>query len=148
MKRKATGTSGSPKTRTPAKSAMLKAPGAPRRRAKAGPAGTGRADRTDVRALRAMTEAEIAATARSDPDARPLSAARLARLRPLAPIDVRALHARLGLSQAQFAARFGFGLKTVQDWEQHRRKPTGPAHVLLNMIASSPRTVERLARSG
>jgi putative transcriptional regulator len=124
---------------------MLKAPGAPRKRAEAGPGGVRRVDRTDVRALRAMTEAEITAAARSDPDAPPLSVARLARLRPLAAIDVRALRARLGLSQAQFAARFGFGLKTVQDWEQDRRKPTGPARVLLNMIASSPRTVERLA---
>ncbi len=102
-------------------------------------------DRTDLAVLRAMTDEDVEAAARTDPDARPLSARQLARLNPLSDVDVRALRERLGLSQAQFAARFGFELKTVQDWEQRRRKPLGPARVLLNMIARDPRAVERLA---
>jgi putative transcriptional regulator len=104
-----------------------------------------RRDRTDLARLRAMTDEEVEKAARSDTEALPLSARRLARMRPVAEVDVKALRERLDLSQAQFAKRFGFALKTVQDWEQHRRKPVGPARVLLNMIARDPRRVERLA---
>jgi putative transcriptional regulator len=46
---------------------------------------------------------------------------------PPSPDQVRALRARLGLTQAQFARRFGFTLDTVQQYEQGRRRPSGPA---------------------
>jgi putative transcriptional regulator len=95
-----------------------------------------------------MTAAEVETAARNDPDAPPLPGRALARLKPLADVDVKALRAQLDLSQAEFARRFGFALKTVQDWEQHRREPAGPARVLLNMIARDPRRVEKLAGAG
>jgi putative transcriptional regulator len=50
---------------------------------------------------------------------------------PLSPDQVRALRARLGLTQEQFARRFGFTLDTVQQYEQGRRRPSGPASTLL-----------------
>lgn len=53
-------------------------------------------------------------------------------------IDVRALRERLGLTQADFAARFGFGLDTVRNREQRRRRPGGAARTFLRMIEREP----------
>ncbi len=58
-------------------------------------------------------------------------------------IDVKAVRKRLGLSQAAFAARFGFSVGTLRDWEQKRRRPDGPARVLLTVIDREPEAVER-----
>ena len=58
--------------------------------------------------------------------------------------DVSAIRKTLGLSQADFAARFGLNLRTVQDWEQGRVTPDQPARVLLEVIAKSPRTVAKV----
>jgi len=57
--------------------------------------------------------------------------------------QVRALRARLGLSQAQFARRFGFTLDTIQQYEQGRRSPSGPATTLLRVIEADPDAVVR-----
>jgi putative transcriptional regulator len=57
--------------------------------------------------------------------------------------DVRALRERLGLSQEAFAERFHLSLRTIQDWEQRRRVPEGPARVLLQVIERDPQAVER-----
>ncbi len=58
-------------------------------------------------------------------------------------VDVTALRRRLGLTQEHFAARYGFKLATVRDWEQGRRRPGGPARVLLSVIDREPEAVER-----
>ena len=58
-------------------------------------------------------------------------------------IDVKAVRKRLGLSQVAFAARFGFSVGTLRDWEQKRRRPEGPARVLLTVIDREPEAVER-----
>ncbi len=58
-------------------------------------------------------------------------------------VDVRAIRRRLGLSQARFAARFGFTLDAVQNWEQGRRRPEGAARILLRVIEHEPQAVER-----
>ena len=64
-------------------------------------------------------------------------------------VDVKAVRAKLGLSQDRFAATFGVSAKTVRKWEQRERRPTGPARVLLNVINHEPATVRRaLARVG
>jgi len=57
--------------------------------------------------------------------------------------QVRALRAKLGLSQAQFALRFGFTIDTVQQYEQGRRTPSGPASTLLRVIEAEPEAVIR-----
>ena len=60
--------------------------------------------------------------------------------------DVRALRRNLGLSQSQFAAKFGFQPATVKNWEQGRTRPDGPARVLLAVIARHPDPVEDALR--
>jgi putative transcriptional regulator len=60
-----------------------------------------------------------------------------------AEIDVKAIRRKLGMSQAQFAASFGFGLDAVRNWEQGRRRPEGPARVLLKVIEHDPEAVRR-----
>ena len=61
-------------------------------------------------------------------------------------IDVRATRRRLGLSQAAFAAKFGFQPATLRNWEQGRTRPDGPARVLLTVIARHPEAVEDALR--
>ena len=62
---------------------------------------------------------------------------------PPTPGQVRALRVRLGLSQTQFARRFGFNVDTVQQYEQGRRVPSGPAATLLRVIEADPVAVVR-----
>lgn len=51
-----------------------------------------------------------------------------------------------GLSQAEFASALGVSKRTLENWEQGRAEPTGPAKVLLKLVASYPDTVKRLAK--
>ena len=60
--------------------------------------------------------------------------------------DIRATRKSLGLSQAAFAAKFGFHPATVKNWEQGRTLPDGPARVLLAVIARHPEAVEDALR--
>lgn len=62
-------------------------------------------------------------------------------------LDVRAIRTKTKLSQSKFASRFGFSVRTLQEWEQRREVPTGAARALLKVIAHDPDAVERaLAR--
>ena len=65
------------------------------------------------------------------------------RIAPEAVEDVRALRTRLGLSQDAFAARFGFSVDAIRQYESHRRIPTGPIRTLLRVIAREPDAVIR-----
>jgi putative transcriptional regulator len=58
------------------------------------------------------------------------------------PKDIVSLRKRLDLSQSQFARRFGFTLKGLQDYEQGRSTPGGAARVLLSVIAEAPLLVQ------
>jgi len=58
-------------------------------------------------------------------------------------VDVKAVRARLGMSQAAFAEAFGVSAATVRNWEQGRRAPRGPARVLLQVIDREPEAVRR-----
>lgn len=51
---------------------------------------------------------------------------------------VRAIRERTTLSQAEFAHLIGVSVKTLQNWEQDRRRPSGPAAALLSIIAREP----------
>jgi putative transcriptional regulator len=63
------------------------------------------------------------------------------RVDEVSPDSIAAVRARLGFSQAQFARALGISLDTLQNWEQGRRQPTGPARVLLRVAARHPQVV-------
>lgn len=69
-----------------------------------------------------------------------------ARVRQVAvpDVDVAAIRASTGLSQGAFARSIGVAKGTLLNWEQGRRRPTGPAQVLLAMIAKKPSLVREL----
>jgi putative transcriptional regulator len=58
-------------------------------------------------------------------------------------VDVRAVRRKTGLTQAEFARRFGFPLGTLRNWEQGIRTPQGPARTLLVVIDAEPEAVRR-----
>ena len=99
----------------------------------------------DLKRLRSTTDEDIRAQIAADPDLAPeitdFSNFRKV-YRPPLP-DVKAIRAKLKLSQAAFASRFGFSVRTVQQWEQGRAIPDRPARILLRVIEQSPRAVER-----
>ena len=52
--------------------------------------------------------------------------------------DVKAVREQIGLSQNEFAQLMRVSIKTLQNWEQHRRNPTGPAAALLKIVSAAP----------
>jgi len=52
---------------------------------------------------------------------------------------------RVGLSQSEFAKLLGVSIRTVQDWEQGRREPSGAARTLLRIAAQNPEAVKAAA---
>lgn len=62
----------------------------------------------------------------------------------VAAVDVAAIRARTGLSQSAFARSIGVAKGTLLNWEHGRRRPTGPAQVLLAMIEKRPSLVSEL----
>lgn len=61
-------------------------------------------------------------------------------------VDVAAIRAKTGLSQSAFAKSIGVAKGTLLNWEHGRRQPTGPAQVLLALIARKPSVVGELLR--
>ncbi|HMF10862.1 MAG TPA: NadS family protein [Gemmataceae bacterium] len=57
------------------------------------------------------------------------------------PVDVKAVRRRLGMSQSEFARMIGVSVATLQNWEQGRRHPDGPARALLRVAAANPKAV-------
>ena len=55
--------------------------------------------------------------------------------------SVSAIRERTGLSQAKFAALLGVSVRTLQEWEQGRRAPSGAARTLLMVAARNPQTL-------
>jgi putative transcriptional regulator len=62
--------------------------------------------------------------------------------------DVAALRAHFKLSQPKFAALLGISVDTLQNWEQGRRRPEGPAVVLLRVAAAHPEALLAVAKPG
>ena len=61
------------------------------------------------------------------------------------PSIPREIRKRLGLSQAAFAGLMGVSLRTVQEWEQGKRKPSGPAKSLLRIAEQHPEVFAGIA---
>ena len=72
-------------------------------------------------------------------------AARVTTVRVHVParVNVAAIRRKLGMNQAMFAARFGFSVKSIRNWEQGARQPEGPARAYLRVIDRNPKAVEK-----
>jgi len=57
------------------------------------------------------------------------------------PADIRRIRDRLKMSQSEFALMIGVSVATLQNWEQGRRRPEGPARALLKIAAENPKAV-------
>lgn len=68
-------------------------------------------------------------------------AARVTKVKLPAAAEARA---RTGLSQQDFAALLGVSVRTLQDWEQGRREPTGAAKMLIRVAATHPKVLLEL----
>ena len=69
--------------------------------------------------------------------------ASLRRAKPVKAVDAGVVRKRLKMSQTAFAHIFGVSVRTVQEWEQRRRKPAGAARALLQVIDREPEAVRR-----
>ncbi len=99
---------------------------------------------TDWDYLESMTDEEIRANAESDPDTFIPTADQ--RKRGLLGREVRLLRQGLGLTQEEFADRFGIAVGTLRDWEQGRRSPDTTARTLLRIIVIDPDLVARVVQ--
>ena len=63
------------------------------------------------------------------------------------PQDVREIREKLHKSQSEFAQMIGVSVATLQNWEQGRRQPEGPARALLVVASKAPQTVARALAS-
>jgi len=59
--------------------------------------------------------------------------------------SVATIRERTGLSQAKFSALLGVSVRTLQEWEQGRRAPSGAARTLLMVAAKNPRALLEVA---
>jgi len=98
-------------------------------------------DKTDWNRLRAMTDEEVIAAARADPDAQPMTPEQLRTARRVP--RTRTLRRALAMTQEEFAARYHIPIGTLRDWEQGRCKPDQPARAYLTVIAHDPEGVKR-----
>ena len=63
-------------------------------------------------------------------------------------IDVRAIRAKLDMTQEEFAGRFGFSVNTLRHWEQGSRRPEGPTRAYLLVIDRAPKAVQKALLAG
>jgi putative transcriptional regulator len=63
------------------------------------------------------------------------------RIFEIAPPSIKAIRKKLNLSQSDFALMIGVSISTLQNWEQGRREPDGPAKALLKIASKNPKAV-------
>jgi putative transcriptional regulator len=96
---------------------------------------------TDWAAIDAQTDEDIARHVADDPEAAPILTAA-----ETAAALTRSVRKRLGISQAEFSARYHVPIGTLRDWEQNRKQPDAPALAYLRVIAQEPDMVARALR--
>jgi len=64
------------------------------------------------------------------------------------PVDIKAIRGQFQKSQREFAYMIGVSVGTLQNWEQGRRKPEGPARALLRVAAKNPQAVMEALGTG
>jgi len=100
----------------------------------------------DWAAIDALTDEEIAQQIAADPDVAPdVSDWSLddPNVVVMEPVDVKAIRAKFGMSQEEFARAFSLNVAALRDWEQQRRMPRGPARALLQIIDREPAAARR-----
>ncbi len=65
-----------------------------------------------------------------------------------ATVDVKAIRERVHMSQDEFARQYGFSKRSLEQWEQGRRTPTGASRAFLVVIAREPDAVQRALTRG
>ncbi len=75
---------------------------------------------------------------------REYKAGKFARKTEVTPTDAMQARARMALSQSQFAKLLGVSVRTLQEWEQGRKKPTGAAQTLLRVAVQTPEALLNL----
>lgn len=63
-----------------------------------------------------------------------------ARVFRIEPVDVKAIREKAGLSQSELANMMRVSVRTLQNWEQGRRRPTGPASALIRIFEKDPQS--------
>jgi putative transcriptional regulator len=91
-----------------------------------------------------MTAKQIEDAARADPDAQPLTKSDLKRMKRSPQVKI--IRQALGLTQEEFASRFGIPIGTLRDWEQQRKEPDQTAKTYLKAIARAPDAIYRALR--
>lgn len=61
--------------------------------------------------------------------------------------NVKNIREDIGFSQSKFATLIGVSIRTLQNWEQGHRQPTGPAKVLLKLVHADPESVFKTLHS-
>jgi len=61
--------------------------------------------------------------------------------------EVKAIRIKIGMTQSKFAALIGVSQRTLENWEQGRRHPTGPARALLKIVEADPEGAIRTLHS-
>lgn len=92
-----------------------------------------------------LSDAEIIARAATDPDNSVSTPEELKDFRRTSM--ARQIRLKLGLSQPEFAKRFGIPLGTLRDWEQHRAEPDRAAQTLLRVIEALPKEVRKVVEA-
>lgn len=62
-------------------------------------------------------------------------------------IDVKAIRAKLDMTQEEFAGRFGFSVNTLRHWEQGSRQPEGATRAYLLVIDRAPQAVQKALKA-
>ncbi|PKO41794.1 MAG: transcriptional regulator [Betaproteobacteria bacterium HGW-Betaproteobacteria-3] len=75
---------------------------------------------------------------------REYKAGKFARKTEVTPTDALQARTRMALSQSQFAKLLGVSVRTLQEWEQGRKKPTGAAQTLLRVAVRTPEALLNL----
>jgi len=105
-----------------------------------------RPGKTDWKRLSSMTDEDIEKAALSDPDTYLPTKDELKKLKrvyPVKVVNVKKIRSKLHISQTRFAFYFGVSVRTVQEWEQGRRTPSGPTRNFLRVIEMEPQAVQR-----
>lgn len=103
-------------------------------------------DKSSIEELKKLDDKSIACAAKADPDAPLLTKRQLdefKRTHPPKDMNVKKVREELHMSQSVFATLFGISKRTLQEWEQGRRKPSGAALTLLAVIVHDPEAVEK-----